>query len=46
MVCIFAVGASFTATIFMLTVATADDAEPSDAVTVKVFAPFSLGAGT
>ena len=40
-------GASLTAAIFMLTVdAGEDEAEPSDAVTVKVLIPFSLVAGT
>ena len=41
------VGTSFTAAIFILmVVAGEEDAEPSDAVTVKVLIPFSLVAGT
>jgi hypothetical protein len=39
-------GTSFTAAKFIVTVAAAEEAVPSDAVTVKVFAPFSFAAGT
>ena len=44
--CVFATGASFTATKFMVTVDTDEDRSPSEAVTVKVLAPFSWAAGT
>ena len=39
------IGASFTAAKVIVTVAAAEDSVPSDAVTVKVFAPFSFAAG-
>jgi hypothetical protein len=39
-------GASFTAARVIVTVAAAEESAPSDAVTVKVFAPFSFAAGT
>ena len=38
-------GASFTAVKVIVTVAAADERPPSEAVTVKVFAPFSFAAG-
>ena len=41
-----ATGASFTAAKVIVTVAVAEEVVPSDAVTVKVFAPFSFAAGT
>jgi hypothetical protein len=40
------VGTSFTADKVTVTVATADDSSPSEAVTVNVFAPFSFKAGS
>ena len=40
-----ATGASFTGAKVIVTVAGPDQADPSEAVTVKVFAPFSLAAG-
>jgi hypothetical protein len=40
------VGTSFTAAKVTVTVATADDSSPSEAVTVNVFAPFSFKAGS
>jgi len=40
------VGASFTAAKVIVTVAVAEESPPSEAVTVKVFAPFSFAAGT
>ena len=39
-------GASFTAVKVIVTVAAAEERLPSEAVTVKVFAPFSFVAGT
>ena len=39
-------GASFTAVKVIVTVAASEESAPSDALTVKVFAPFSLAAGT
>ena len=39
-------GASFTAAKVIVTVAAAEERPPSDAVTVKVLAPFSFTAGT
>jgi hypothetical protein len=39
-------GASFAAAKVIVTVAVAEESAPSDAVTVKVFAPFSFAAGT
>ena len=40
------VGASFAAARVSVTVAVADDNSPSEAVTVKVLAPFSFAAGS
>ena len=40
------VGVSFTAVRVTVTVAAAEDSAPSDAVTVKVLAPFSFAAGS
>ena len=40
------VGASFTGAKVIVTVAAAEGDVPSEAVTVKVFAPFSFAAGT
>ena len=40
------VGASFTAAKVIVTVAATEESAPSDAVTVKVFVPFSFAAGT
>ena len=39
-------GASFTAVSVIVTVAAAEERLPSEAVTVKVLAPFSSAAGT
>jgi hypothetical protein len=39
-------GASFTAAKVIVTVAAAEESAPSDALTVKVFAPFSFAAGS
>ena len=39
-------GASFAAAKVIVTVAVAEESPPSEAVTVKVFAPFSFAAGT
>ena len=44
--CAFATGASSTGARFRVTVDTGEDSAPSEAVTVKVLAPFSWAAGT